>query len=254
MLSEGPPDRPSSLAGQMVIDLGRAASFSATAEARQIDLDRSLGNGPKEPIEVGTAANQLVEWLKTLPVPSIPGKVSLRVPGIVVGGAVIQDVGFDAMPEDNGWQIANLHARLPGQATIDADGTLSTGEKVGFGGVVRLTVGQPATFASWWRGRSEQGAGRLLAPFDLSGRATINLGGVAVEDLNTHIGEATITGSFSWAGAGEGTPLRLLEPTSRPTRSISSRSGRSPNSSSARTLPIPRRLPTATRSSLPRIR
>lgn len=210
VVSEGPPDRPSSLAGSMAIDLGRNARFTAQVEARQLDLDRSLGEGPKKPADVGTAARSLVAWLSGLPVPGIPGRLSFNVPGIVVGGAVIQDVRFDALLADGGWQIEGLHARLPGQATIDADGTLSTGERVGFGGAVRLAVGQPATFASWWRGRSELGAGRLLAPFELSGRATINLSGIQVEDMETTIGEATIRGGFAWTAAGEGSPLRLL--------------------------------------------
>jgi hypothetical protein len=127
-----------------------------------------------------------------------------------VGGAVIQDVRFNAMPQDNGWLIEDLAARLPGQATLAADGRLSTGEQVGFGGRVRLAVGQPATFAAWWRGKSEVGAGRLLSPFDLSGRAAITTGRIAVEEMTTRIGDATITGSFSWAAANAGQPLRSI--------------------------------------------
>lgn len=210
VLSEGPPDRPSSLAGSMTVELGQDARFDATVQARQLDLDRSLGEGPSEPVEVGAAAESFVEWLAGIPVPPIPGRVRFNVPGIVVGGNVIRDVRFAAMPEDRGWQIEGLQARLPGQATFQADGRLSTGERVGFGGVVRLAVGQPATFASWWRGRSQDGAGRLLAPFDLSGRATVSLGGVAVEGMTTRIGNATITGGFSWAGETADAPGRKL--------------------------------------------
>ena len=108
-----------------------------------------------------------------------------------------------------GWSRASS-ARLPGQATFTADGRLSTGEAVGFGGQVRLAVGQPATFAAWWRGKSEGGAGRLLSPFELAGRATVTMTGVAVEDMTTTIGDATITGSLSWATAGKDSPLRTL--------------------------------------------
>ena len=210
VLSEGPPDRPSSLAGSMTVELGTEARFDATVQARQLDLDRSLGEGPTKPVEVGAAANSFVEWLAGIPVPPIPGRVRFNVPGIVVGGSVIQDVRFAAMPEDAGWQIEGLQARLPGQATFQADGRLSTGERVGFGGVVRLAVGQPATFASWWRGKSSEGAGRLLAPFDLSGRATVNLGGIAVEGMTTKIGDATITGGFSWSRATADSTERKL--------------------------------------------
>ena len=210
VLSEGPPDRPSSLAGSMRLTLGPASRFFATVQARQLDLDRSLGEGPKKPIEMATAADEFVKWLRGIPVPAIAGTVRFNVPAIVAGGSVIQDVSFNASPADGGWLIEGLTARLPGQATFAADGRLSTGEAVGFGGNVRLAVGQPATFAAWWRGKSEVGAGRLLSPFDLSGRATVTMGGISVEDMTTEIGDATIKGSFSWAGAGSDSPLRTL--------------------------------------------
>jgi uncharacterized protein involved in outer membrane biogenesis len=210
VLSEGPPDRPSSLAGSLSVEFGKDARFEATAQARQLDLDRSLGGGPTKPVEVGAAATQFVEWLAGIPVPPIPGQIRFNVPGIVVGGNVIQDVRFTAMPEDHGWQIQGLQARLPGQTTFQADGRLSTGDHVGFGGAVHLAVGQPATFAAWWRGNGQEGAGRLLAPFDLSGRATINLGGIAVEDMVTKIDDATISGGFSWSRASADSPERRL--------------------------------------------
>ncbi len=203
ILSEGPPDRPSSLAGSAIIELGEEARFEATMQARQLDLDRSLGAGPTQPVEVGAAANRFVEWLSGIPVPTIPGQVRFNVPGIVVGGNVIQDVKFRARPEDYGWRIEGLQARLPGQAAFQADGRLSTGEQVGFGGLVRLAVGQPATFAAWWRGRSQDGAGRLLAPFELSGRATVTPGSIAVEDMTTRIDNATVAGGFSWSRSGD---------------------------------------------------
>ena len=45
-------------------------------------------------------------------------------------------------------------------------------------------------------------AGRLLSPFELSGRATLSLGGLSVEDMETTIGDATISflGSASYKG------------------------------------------------------
>src|SRR5262249_27373088 len=169
----------------------------------------SLGKGPSEPINVGTAAESLVDWLAGLYVPPIPGRITFNVPAIVVGGAVIQDVGFEASPQASGWQIAGFHAHLPGQSTLEADGMLSTGAHIGFGGRVRLAVAQPATFASWWRGRSDRGAGRLLAPFDLAGRARIEPGRIALEAMNATVGDTKLTGGFAWTGSGG--KKRLLE-------------------------------------------
>ena len=211
VLSQGPPDRPASLAGSLAITFGKSARFSADVAARQLDLDRSLGKGPSEPINVGTAAESLVDWLASLYVPPIPGRVTFNVPAIVVGGAVIQDVGFQASPQASGWQIGGFRARLPGQSTLEADGMLSTGAHIGFGGRVRLAVAQPATFASWWRGRSDRGAGRLLAPFDLSGRARIEPGRIALESMNATIGDTKLSGGFAWTAASGNAKRRLLE-------------------------------------------
>ncbi|MCP4385201.1 MAG: AsmA family protein, partial [Hyphomicrobiales bacterium] len=210
VLSEGPPDRPSSMAGSAIIELGVDARFEATLQARQLDLDRSLGAGPSEPVEVGAAATRFVEWLAGIPVPPIPGQIRFDVPAIVVGGNIIRDVRFRARPEDYGWRIEGLQATLPGQAAFQADGQLSTGEQVGFGGQVRLAVGQPATFAAWWRGQNQDGAGRLLAPFELTGRATVTPDSVSVKDMSTRIDNATIAGAFSWSRTGETGQKRSL--------------------------------------------
>ena len=211
VLTQGPPDRPASLAGSFTADFGHDPRFSAVIEARQLDLDRSLGKGPAEPIEVAKAADNLVRWLGTIPVPSMAGKLRLNVPAIVVGGAIIQEVGFEASPAGGGWAIDGFHARLPGQATLDADGMLSTGGIVGFGGNLRLNVGQPATFAAWWRGRGEGGAGRLLAPFEFAGHATIGPGHVIVDSMKTSIGDATLSGRFAWSDVNARASKRLLE-------------------------------------------
>ncbi len=199
VLSNGPPDRPSSLAGALTVNFGDHASFEASAEARQLDLDRSLGGGPTQPVEVSSAADHLVGWLTSLPIPPIPGKLTFNVPAIVVGGAIIQDVNFAAEPAATGWKIDGFRARLPGQSTLTADGVLTTNQQFGFVGAARLAVAQPATFAAWWRGRSQQDAGRLLSAFDLSGQVDIAPGKVAVDQVQAQIGDATITGRFAWS-------------------------------------------------------
>ncbi|MCR4283172.1 MAG: AsmA family protein, partial [Bauldia sp.] len=201
VLSNGPADRPSSLAGALTINFGNTPSFSATAEARQLDLDRTLGGGPNQPIEVPVAAERLVAWLNSLPIPHVPGRIAFNVPAVVVGGSVIQDVAFTAVPAAAGWEIGGFRARLPGQATVVADGVLTTDRQVGFVGTARLAVQQPATFASWWRGQSSQGVGRQLAAFDISGKTEIAPGRISVDNIDARIGDATITGRFAWSEA-----------------------------------------------------
>ena len=199
ILSNGPADRPTSLAGSLVVKFGKNPSFEASAETRQLDLDRAFGGGPSEPVEVSAAASRFVGWLTALPVPAMPGQITFDVPAIVVGGSVIQNVAFTAAPAVAGWQISGLRADLPGSATLSADGTIATGKRLGFVGTARLAVAQPATFASWWRGGAGEGGGQLLAAFDISGKTEIAPGMVSVQDIDARIGDATIKGSFAWS-------------------------------------------------------
>src|SRR5690606_30173359 len=96
VLTAGPPERPFSVAGSLAVDLGAEPHFAARLTARQIDLDRSLGRGPSEPVDVATAATSLVGSLSNAFLPPIPGSVAFSVPAIVAGGAVIQGVEFEA--------------------------------------------------------------------------------------------------------------------------------------------------------------
>lgn len=202
VLSNGPPDRPSSVAGSAELTFGDAASFTASIEARQIDLDRTLGGGPNEPVDVAVAGDQLVAWLRTIPAPPVPGQIAFNVPAIVVGGSVIQDVAFSAATVPDGWEVSGLRARLPGQATFAADGLIRTSRNIGFAGTARLVVDQPATFASWWRGRTGVGGGGQLAAFDISGKADIAPGRISLDDIDARIGGAAIAGRFAWTGGG----------------------------------------------------
>ena len=201
VLSQGPAERAYSIAGSLTVALGAKPHFEAHATARQIDLDRSLGNGPTEPVAVSSAAASLIAWLKDSFVPPVPGSVFFKVPGIVVGGAVIQDVAFEARPTIGGWRIVSLDANLPGRATLEVRGVLATDFEVGFAGNVRLIVNQPALFAAWWRGKGQVGAGRLLAPFEIAGRAELSPVEFNFEDVEAMLGDAAVRGRFAWGGS-----------------------------------------------------
>jgi uncharacterized protein involved in outer membrane biogenesis len=210
VLSEGPPERPSTVAGTMTVYLGEKPSFEAHASARQIDLDRSLGRGPTEPVDVSSAVNSMVARLENSFIPPIPGRVFFQVPAIVVGGSVIQDVAFEIRPTIGGWRIISLKAGLPGRATLTARGVLATDFEIGFAGDVELSVDQPALFATWLRGEG-QGAGRLLAPFGVAGRAELSPGRFLFEEIDAELGDAAIRGRFAWSEAVAREHRRVLE-------------------------------------------
>ncbi len=211
ILSEGPPERPFRVAGALTVYLGAKPSFEAHASARQIDLDRSLGSGPAEPVEVSSAVNSLVARLENSFIPPIPGSVFFTVPAVVVSGSVVQDVAIEVRPTIGGWRIVSLDASLPGRATLEARGVLSTDFEVGFAGDIRLAVNQPALFATWLRGKDQGGAGRLLAPFEVAGRADLAPGRFLFEEVDAALGAADIRGRFAWSEAAARQHRRILE-------------------------------------------
>jgi uncharacterized protein involved in outer membrane biogenesis len=198
VLSNGAAERPTSVAGSLVLNFGKQASFTASAEARQIDLDRALAGGPGQPVNVAATAQAFFDRIVAWPLPTIPGRIAFNVPGIVVGGSVVQDVSLVAEVAADGWKLSGVRARLPGQALVEADGMLSLRRGASFAGHARLAAAQPGAFASWWRGSTEGSAGRLLPAFDVSGDATLSAGRIDIDKLSARIGEATLSGRVSW--------------------------------------------------------
>ncbi len=199
VLSHGPPERPLSLAGSLRIDLGDTPRFAAVVEANQIDLDRTLGAGPSEPLDVPGATDRLVATLQAAPRPPIAGNLVVDVPVVVVGGAIVQGFRLDAEIGPSGATVSSLVAELPGRATARLSGQVRA-ETPAFIGDVGLSVLQPATFAGWWRGQtgSQDLTGRLLSAFELTGRIDLRPGQVSLDGMRTRIGNAEITGSLDW--------------------------------------------------------
>ncbi|WEK52785.1 MAG: AsmA-like C-terminal region-containing protein [Candidatus Kaistia colombiensis] len=199
-LSQGPEDRPYSLTGAASVDLGKAMRFDAVLKARQLDLDRSIGKGPNEPASVEAASGAVVQALAEFPVPSIPGRIGFDIPGIVIGGSVIQNLRFDAVTAENGWKIEELGADLPGRTRLAADGVVTTAPKATFDGAVRIVSDQPTTFAAWWRGGKIAAMPQLRA-FEMNGQLHLAPGSVGISGMTARMQNSDLSGSLRWQQA-----------------------------------------------------
>src|SRR6185295_13413889 len=202
-LAVGSQERPTSVGGSLTLPFGPRAQFTAMLQTRQLDLDRALGGGPNDPASIPRAQAQLVQAVKNLPILPMPGRIILTVPAVVIGGALVQEVNFAASVSADGWAIDAVHARFPGQATLDATGKVATAGGFDLQGTAHLAVAQPAAFATWLRGRG-QGPGRPLPAFELSGNVTVDESGIAVEKASAKIGAAAISGTFRWQQSTDG--------------------------------------------------
>jgi hypothetical protein len=191
-LAYGPPERPIQAEAEARVDLGAEPHFELALDARQIDIDRSLGGGPDSPVSIERAAGLLLDSLDLVPVPSMPGSVRLDAKGVVVGGSVIQAVGMDLAPRPGGWRVDILSALLPGDTRVDVSGDVELGEAPGFTGHGRLRSRRPAAFAAWWRGRA--GAVSGLDSFDLEADLSLRQRRQTASNIELALDGGTITG------------------------------------------------------------
>lgn len=202
----GPEDRPFSISGAATLDLSGDPTFEAVLSARQIDLDRTLGAGPGEPVSFERAVEAIAATLAGLPRPPVPGRIGFDIPGIVVGGSLVQQVRLDVASADDGWEVETLDAGLPGRTTLAATGRLVTRPAVSFTGSASLASEQPATLLAWWhpdRPRVD------LDPFDLRSRVSISASGLELAGLDARLGSATLTGEVTFAPPRSGIDARI---------------------------------------------
>lgn len=193
--------RPLSFTGVLSVALGAEPNFEGLLQARQIDLDGSMGKDTGRAAGVAPGVSSLVALMRTIPLPGIPGEIRVDVPGIVIGGSVVQNVGFNARPAAQGWRIRGLDAELPGRTRVSASGLVVTAGPPRFVGVARLSSAQPNLFAAWWRGTAPT---EPLVPFDMGGTVDIAAGAVSIKKIDARLDSGTLGGEIDWAAADGG--------------------------------------------------
>lgn len=200
------------LNGRAHVNLGERPAFNAEISSRQVDLDRMLGGGAAEPVDLDAgwaSAGTLVRWIDQM---TVPGEVSFDIPAIVLGGSVIRDIGFDATYSP-GLPIAleNLIATFPGETSFGFTGAVGAvgdvaGTDLALDGVMTLESAAPDLFVGWSTGRRDEGGTfSQLSSVDLRGRVVAAPGDVSVERLRGQIDGAALEGSLIYrdvAGLG----------------------------------------------------
>lgn len=203
-------DQVNDLSGDLALVFGAQPRFDAVIRARQIDLDRSFGEGPARPAKVGDALAQIAGAAAAWPKLGVPGSLAVDVPGVVVGGGMIQGLKLEGETDGSVWTLSRLDAVMPGKTTLAAKGRLTTSGAIAFQGEIRAASERPAAFAAWWRGSEDAGAARRLAAFDLAGRVRIGGDQIVLEGATAHLEGAALSGQAQIAlRAGGRTSLEI---------------------------------------------
>lgn len=199
----GREDRPFRLDGQATVAFGAAPRFDANVTSKQVDLDRIFGAGPKDPVAIDRAAASILASLKNLPLPPIPGAVRLKLPGLVAGGGIIQDIVVNAETLPRGWRIAELEAQLPGRSRFTSSGELNLGAEPSFEGRVKLASRQPSAFVAWWR-KGLPAKPLSLDAFEIGARVELSSSALVLTGLEGEVGSSGFTGAATWRRVADG--------------------------------------------------
>ncbi|WP_159948616.1 AsmA family protein [Rhizobium sp. 18065] len=208
-LELGDPADPYVVNGEAKLDTGRRPEFLLTADGQQVDVNRLAGDGTKAKTSrsVATSVRQrlalLLATAAEIPIPSVPGRASLKLPAIVAGDTVFRDIQLDVRPAGNGWTVDRAVAVLPGRTQVEAKGWLRLTGAPSFDGELLVASTQPSGLATWISGNVDPAIRQLKsAGFSASVNLTSDLQrfenlelAVGAEPLKGRVERESVTGS-----------------------------------------------------------
>ncbi len=197
-MEQGPVDNPYVVNGKALLDYGLVPRFEVSADGQQIFWGRA--DAPEDekatPVPLADRFDTLHRILEQLPVPTMPGRIDLRLPAVIAGGTTIRSVTINAEPDAGDWNIRQFSADLPGRTKVEAKGRLSVGDEFGFTGDMLVASRQPSGLAGWLNERVDASI-RTLDRAGFSGKVNLRDRLQRIDDLEIGLGATTLKGSLS---------------------------------------------------------
>ncbi|MAU19824.1 MAG: hypothetical protein CMH13_04765 [Martelella sp.] len=199
------------ISGEGNFDTRPGGTFLLTANGQQFnverlsDYDTNLKKGRVAPPSARERLDVLIGFIKDVPIPQLPGKVTFRLPALVSGDTTIRSIVLDASPDGDGWRIENGSAILPGRTQVEASGRLAVGETTDFSGSLLVASRQPSGLSQWLTGKVSPEI-RELDRAGFSADVILTPETQAFENLQIVAGDAVLDGTLSRQADGAATP------------------------------------------------
>lgn len=210
-LEVGSEADPYVVTGEATLDTGKDQEFLLLADGQQIDVARidyngSAGKTGRDPGDtVRKRFEHFVDIAASIPIPSVPGRASLKLPAILIGDTAIRDVRVDVRPTTGGWVVDNAIATLPGRTNLEAKGVLGLKGSPGFNGHLLLASRQPSGLSTWLTGQVDPVIRDLKAlGFEADVRLTPEL--QRFDRLELQVGDSTLKGKVERQSIDAQTP------------------------------------------------
>ena len=194
-------DRALNLTGSGSARLLPAPSASLAIAARQVDLDRLLGQ-PGDAVSAPARLQELLARALALPATTgLPLSLSFTSPTLALGGQSLTDISASADRGLDGTTLFKLDTSAPGRASLALEGKIETGQTPTLQGRVRLAVRDWPRFAESARamvpGLGPQLAAAPWRVFDAAGDVQLSSVGLSMRDLVLKIDRSVLNGQVS---------------------------------------------------------
>ena len=150
-LGLGPEARRVNINGAVTLRFSEGPEFAAALTATRMDIDRLFG---VEPLEDGGFVGLVADIAgRAGGVAGGHGAVELSVNSLVAGGNVIEDLGVSLRLDEDGVEISEMSAFLPGRADVTFAGSIAGGEAA-IEGLLSVRAAQGRVFLDWMFGET----------------------------------------------------------------------------------------------------
>ena len=201
------------ISGEGDFDTRPGGSFLLTADGQQFDIERLSDyatNSKKGRVSASDARQRLdvlIGFLRKVPIPQLPGKVTFRLPAVVAGDTTIRSVLLDARPDGDGWLVEDGSAELPGRTQVEASGRLALGDgaDTAFSGHLLVASRQPTGLSQWLTGKVSPEI-RDLSRAGFSADVALRRESQVFENLQVIAGDAVLNGALARRAMASGAP------------------------------------------------
>ncbi len=195
----GDAERRFTFEGHGNIDWSETPRFDLQLAARQADLDRALGKDTDQPASIAEVIERIGGMARSAP--PIPGSIGIGLERVVLGGSLVEEIGFDLDWDDGEWRIDRALARLPGDSILTVEnaaiGAQSDSDSAGFKGRVGVLTGRGQVLADWLGEDLAAFTGWLDGPLEAGAQIEAGGGRVAVDALRMRLDGKQLDGAIA---------------------------------------------------------
>ena len=194
----GPDERAVVFTGKADLTFGEEPHFDGEIAALEVNVDRALAAPDLTHRPPLLVVKSFVEAFVASIKPPLPGKLTVGIAGLTVGGTNVQSLHGVARFDAAGWSLDGVELRAPGQTQVSLNGQLKqSAHGLAFTGPGAVESADADMLLAWLSGHGDTASAGVRT---LRARGDVTIAGdrLAVDGLNAALDQDNIQGRFAY--------------------------------------------------------